>query len=313
LCPKGTKHTISWSNWQLGHRCPCCNIGMSKAEKEISEFITDFGIPIELKNRSIINPLELDIIIPEKHIAIEYNGLYYHGVKNGTKDSIYHLNKLLECNNKGYRLITIFEDEWITRKEIVKNRLKHILIKEKGLYARNCKIVEITPRIAKEFIDKYHIQGYVQSSIKLGAYYENELVAVMTFAKGNISKGSSHKTNIWELSRFCTSHSVTGIAGKLLKYFERNYEWVEIFSYADLRWSEGNLYKQIGFNLIGTTKPNYWYFKDNTKRLHRFNFRKDKIKHLASNEMQTEWDIMKEQGYDKIYDCGSLKFVKYNQ
>jgi len=313
VCPKGTKHSISWSNWQLGHRCPCCNDGMSKAEKEIAEFITNLGIDIQLKNRGIIKPLELDIVIPSKNIAIEYDGLYYHGTKKGKKDKNYHLNKLKMCNEAGYRLITLFEDEWVTRKEIVIDRLKHILTHEKAVYARKCVIVEITPKMAKEFIDKHHIQGYTQCAIKLGAYYNNELVSVMTFAKGNISKGASHKINVWELSRFCTSCSVVGIAGKLLKYFEQNYTWTEIYSYADLRWSEGDVYKQIGFELVGTTNPNYWYFKDNTKRWHRFNFRKDRIKHLATREGMTEWDIMQEQGYDRIWDCGNMKFIKHLQ
>lgn len=310
LCPKGTKHSISWSNWQLGHRCPCCNNGMSKAEKEIADFIRQLNIDIELKNRLLISPLELDIIIPSMKIAIEYNGLYYHGIIKGNKDKNYHINKLQKCNDVGYRLITIFEDEWVTRKEIVKSRLKHILIKEKSIYARKCTVSKITTQLAKNFIDTHHIQGYTQCAIKIGAYYNNQLVAVMTFAKGNISKGSVFKENVWELSRFCTSQSIVGIAGKLLSYFEKEYKPMKIYSYADRRWSDGNVYKKVGFDFIGITAPNYWYFNDNKKRIHRFNFRKDKIKHLASKENMTEWDIMREQGYDKIYDCGNMKFEK---
>lgn len=308
-CPKGTNHSISWSNWQLGHRCPCCNDGMSKAEKEIAQYIKELGFDIELKNRTLINPLELDIIIPSKNIAIEYNGLYFHGEKNGKKNKKYHLEKLDKCSQIGYRLITILEDEWITKSNIVKNRLKHILSNEKGIYARKCQIVEIPQGLAKRFVDQYHIQGYSNCAIKLGAYYGNELVAVMTFSKGNISKGSSTKLGVWELNRFCVSRPVIGIAGKLLKYFEVNYKPNEIFSFADRRWSDGNVYNKIGFTFVCYTQPNYWYFKDNKKRLHRFNFRKDKIKHLGT-ENQTEWEIMQEQGYDRIWDCGNIKFIK---
>ena len=129
----------------------------------------------------------------------------------------------------------------------------------------------------------------------------------MTFSKGNISKGSSTKLGVWELNRFCVSRPVIGIAGKLLKYFEVNYKPNEIFSFADRRWSDGNVYNKIGFTFVCYTQPNYWYFKDNKKRLHRFNFRKDKIKHLGT-ENQTEWEIMQEQGYDRIWDCGKLVY-----
>jgi len=97
----------------------------------------------------------------------------------------------------------------------------------------------------------------------------------MTFSKGNIAKGSKAVEGIWELNRFCSNYNyrVVGAAGKLLEYFKKNYDWKEIFSYADRRWSNGNLYKQLGFELIGTTKPNYWYIIS-YKRIHRFNLRK---------------------------------------
>ena len=102
--------------------------------------------------------------------------------------------------------------------------------------------------------------------------------------------------------------NVIGIAGKLFEHFKDNYEWDNIFSYADRRWSDGSLYKIIGFDFVYNTSPNYWYFKEDNKRIHRFNFRKDKIKHLG-NEEQTEWEIMQEQGWNRIWDCGSMKFV----
>jgi hypothetical protein len=210
---------------------------------------------------------------------------------------------------KGCKLITIFDDEWIKKNDIVKNRLKHILVKESNLYARNCDIREISNKEAKDFVDKIHIQGYVSCAIKLGAFHKDTLVAVMTFAKGSISKGNTTKEDVFELSRFCVEPTVVGIASKLLKYFQRNYYYNEIFSYADRRWSDGNLYRQIGFNFVSYTQPNYFYFKvgGEIKRFHRYNFRKDKIKHLATVEGQTEWEIMQETGWDRIFDCGNIK------
>ena len=308
-CPKGHIHKISWINWQLGHRCKYCASGFSKAELEIFNFVKTLDISAIFCDRILIKPLELDIVVPNKKIAIEYCGLYWHGETKG-KYRKYHLNKLELCNKIGYQLITIFEDEWLTKNSIVKNRLLHILgTSTNKIYARKCAISEIPAKIAKSFIDTYHIQGYINSSIKLGAYYNGELVAVMTMAKGNISKGSKTTTGVYELSRFCTSGYVIGIAGKLLSYFKRNYKWNEIFSYADRRWSVGNLYEKIGFKQDHISSPNYWYFKNSAKRYHRFNFRKDKIKHLGNG---TEWEIMKSQHYDRIWDCGNIKFVMHN-
>lgn len=310
ICPKKHIHQISWSNWILGHRCPKCLDGYSQSEQEVKDFIKSLNFEIIENDRKLISPLEIDIIIPEKKIAIEYCGLYWHGELKG-KNIKYHLHKLEECNKVGYKLITIFSDEWINKKEIVKQRLKHILgINDNKIYARKCVISEITTKQTKEFIEKYHIQGYTGSQIKLGAFYDNKLVAVMTFAVGNISKGSKNKKHIWELSRFCMDGNVIGVAGKLLTYFKKHYKWNDIFSYADRRWSSGNLYEKIGFKLVSKTKPNYWYFKNEIKRIHRFNFRKNVIKHLG-NSNQTEWEIMKEQGYDRIWDCGNLKYWLY--
>jgi len=132
----------------------------------------------------------------------------------------------------------------------------------------------------------------------------------MTFSVGNISKGSKSIEGIWELNRFCSNskYHIPGIAGKLLKYFERNYEWKEIFSYADIRWSTGNLYYQLGFELEKTTEIGYWYVK-NFNRIHRFNLRKtkDEPKDIP------EWKLRNEQGYYRIWDCGKLKFNKLNK
>jgi len=193
------------------------------------------------------------------------------------------------------------------KKEIVKSRIKQILKvnNSKRIHARKCIIKEIEPKIKNEFLETYHIQGKDSSKIKLGAFFENELVSVMTFSKGNISKGSKSKEGIWELNRFCSNsnYHIPGIAGKLLSHFKKNYEWKEIFSYADRRWSIGNLYYKLGFKLISKTQINYWYLKDFLK-IHRFNLRKTK----DEPKDVTEWVLRQKEGYTRIWDCGSLKF-----
>jgi len=289
--------------------CPNCTIRVrSKEQNNLSYYISKLNLIFKKNTKKIIFPLELDIYIPDKEIAIEYNGLYWHSEKK-LIDKNYHLNKLNLCNDKDIQLIQIFEDEWLFKQDIVKSRLKQILgvSTAKKIYARQCKIKEVLPKIKNEFLNTYHIQGKDNSSVKLGAYYNEELVAIMTFAKGNIAKGSKAKEGVWELNRYCSNsnYRVVGIAGKLLKHFQRNYEWKSIFSYADRRWSQGNLYKVLGFKLDSITKPNYWYTKGNLGRIHRFSLRKrpEEPKNIP------EWALRIKEGYNRIWDCGNLKFL----
>jgi len=296
-----------WNYIQQGYKCPFCYPkNVSKNELELQEFLRDNNLFIITSDRSIIKPKELDIYIPSKNIAIEFNGLYWHSELFGC-DKNYHIDKTIKCKEKGIQLIHIFEDEWENKKEIVKHRLLQILNRSesKRIHARKCFIREISSNSKDDFLNKFHIQGKDNSKIKLGAYYNNELVAVMTFSHGNISKGSKSKKDIWELNRFCVDYNyhIPGIAGKLLKYFQRNFKWKEIFSYADRRWSQGNVYYKLGFELDHETKPNYWYVKNNV-RIHRFSLRKN----VNNPDNLPEKIIRKQQGYIKIWDCGNLKF-----
>ena len=135
-------------------------------------------------------------------------------------------------------MITIFEDEWNERKEQVKAKLLSLLKidNRERIYARNTDIVIVSSRTKIEFFNKNHIQGDGPSSINIGLMHNDELVACMGF--------TNHKDAIY-LNRYATSFHVIGGFGKLLKYFQNNYEWNILVSFADLRWSNGNLYEKM--------------------------------------------------------------------
>ncbi len=303
--------------WNVFQGCGRCNVCFPKkefnsyAQQELIEFIQSLNLNYTYNDRTIITPKELDIYIPDKKIAIEFNGLYWHSEQNLNEAQKYHNNKTNSCLEKDIQLIHIFEDEWIFKKDIVKSRLKQILNvnNTQKIHARKCTIKEIDSKIKNEFLEKFHIQGKDNSIIKLGAFYNNELIAVMTFSHGNISKGSISLEQIYELNRFCSNYNyhIPGIASKLLKYFKCNYNWTEIFSYADRRWSKGNVYYKLGFQFDSITKSNYWYIKD-YKRIHRFSLRK---KGYEDKDIP-EWVLRKQQGYYRIWDCGNLKFKLIN-
>jgi hypothetical protein len=133
----------------------------------------------------------------------------------------------------------------------------------------------------------------------------------MTFGELRKSLGNSKKEGSFELLRFCNklNTNVVGGASKLLKHFENNFEYEEIISYADRRWSNGDLYEKLDFTFISKTRPNYFYVRLD-KREPRFKYRKDILVKEGYDKTKTEKEIMKERGYNRIYDCGSLKFVK---
>ena len=308
-CKKCGYEFEAWHHDGHHQHCPkCYPKQISNPERELVEFVRTFGIDFKTNDRLTIKPLELDIYIPKKKLAIEFDGLFWHS-ENDDKQSNYHLKKTELCEKQGIQLIHIFENEWIYKQDIVKSRLKNLLgIYDKTIYARKCEIIEIDSKTSKDFQEQNHIQGAVNSSINLGLYFENELISLMTFGKSRFNKKYE-----WELLRFCNklNYHIPGAAGKLLKYFERNYHPKSIISYADRRWSQGKLYKALNFTLDHISKPDYWYWK--TLNLEsRLKFQKHKLKNLLENydENKTEFENMKNNGYYRIYDCGNLVFVK---
>jgi len=295
-------------------RCYICNpmisVGTSLTETEIFNYICSLNIgEVISSNRNIIYPLELDVVIPSKKIAIEYNGNYWHSEEAG-KNNTYHINKTNRCLEKGYRLIHIFEDEWINKRKIVKSRIKNILgLTKYRIYARKCKVEEISGHNKDEFLEKYHIQGSDKSSVKLGLFYKNRLVAVMTFGK----RRYDDKEGV-ELIRYATisNFNIIGGAGKLLSHYRKQHIGETIISYADKRWSLGNLYKQLGFTLIRESPPNYWYM-NNENKLNRLS-RQQYMKHMLKDKLEkfdeslTEVENMKNNGYKRIWDCGNYVF-----
>jgi len=284
----------------------------SKGQIEIEEFLTLHGIEIDVCTQKVLNGTELDIYLPQHNIAIEYNGLYWHSEKNG-KNKHYHLDKTKKCLEHGIRLIHIFSDEWLTKKEIIKNRLLNLLNKNSDkIYARKCQIINLTKEEKKDFLNKHHLQGNDKSTIMIGLQYENKNVAVMTFGKLRSSLGNKKKeNNTFELYRF-SSLNVVGGFSKLLQYFINIYSPEKIITYADRNWSpspEHCFYTTIkGFKFISETKPNYYYTRRYEKKEHRFNYRKDILIKLGYDANKTELQIMSENGFDRIWDTGNLKY-----
>lgn len=295
------------NNHLRGAGCPKCN-RFNKKESSIFNFIREnYDGDIIQSNRNILNGKEIDIYLPQLKLAFEFNGLYWHS--DIYKDRMYHVNKTKKCRDNGVNLINIWEDDWNHKQDIMKSIILNKLGKSKKIFARKCSIHIVENKESREFLIKNHIQGFIGSKIKIGLYYQNELVSIMTFGGLRKSLGQKNKNESYELLRFCNKlgYSVVGGAGKLLKYFLNNYKAEEIISYSDNSRGYGNLYSKLGFDFVSETPPNYYWIV-NGIRYHRFNFRKDKLVKLGYDENKTEVEIMKQNGHSRIFDCGSKKW-----
>ena len=311
--------------WQTPHEhldgcgCPKCATYYSKYEDELFTYIDSLGCgKIISRCRKIINPQEIDIFIPSKNIGFEYNGLIWHSEKFG-KDKNYHLDKTKECLKKGIKLYHIFEDEYVEHKDIVLSKIKNIIgcAELDKRYARNCLVKEISSETAKDFLEKNHIQGYVRSTVYLGCFYNNELIGVMSF------KRETKDSNNWELTRFATdiNYRCVGVGGKLFKHFIKEYNPIQVKSFADRRWTldeKDNLYTKLGFELTGILKPDYRYVRNKQSgRIHKFNMRKDRLlKHYPNAGLtpdMTEKEMCDKLGFYRIWDCGLLKYEWFNK
>jgi len=294
----------------------------SVIQREMKEYIQSIiGIDFSENNREVIKPYELDFYIKEKNIALELNGNYYHSEISGNKDKKYHSLKTEKCNREGVNLVHIFEDEWLLKKEIVKSRLKNLLGKiDNKIFARNCLIKEITLNEKNDFLKSNHIQGTCVDKVRIGLFYKDNLVSVMTFGKPRLAlgiKGGKKEEGQFELIRFCSSlnTSVVGGFSKMLKYFIRTYNPKKITTYADCRWSgvdyRKTIYFKNGFNFVKKTPPSYYYIKTSNylERKHRFSLNKIKLLEIyGGDKNKTGHELAVENGYDRIWDCGSMHF-----
>jgi len=311
ICPEHGEFNIkAYIHVAGGGFCPKCTNFVSSQEIECADFLEKNGIKFQSTVRNIPDISELDIVCEKEKIAIEFNGLYWHSNKFKTKN--YHINKTRNAKEKGYRLVHIFEDEWRDKKDICKSRILNLLGSNKTIYARLCRVSKINSKTCKDFLNKNHIQGHCISAIRYGLFFENNLIAVATFCKKRLNLGYKTTTeNDYELLRFCSAIgiNVVGGCGKLLKTFEKEFNPKSIISYCDLRWGDGKMYEKIGFIFDKITEPNYFYIKGG-KRFNRFKFRKDVLVRQGHDKSKTEMQIMSENGYGRIYDCGNKKFIK---
>ena len=289
--------------------CKKCalNIRTSSVEKELADYIKAIysGKIIENSRSVLKDNKELDIYLPEKQLAFEFDGTYYHSEL--FKDAKYHQKKTLECRKLGIRLIHVFEHEWYANKEKIKSLIRSALgLFSTRIYARQCIVKRINNDQYRNFLDAYHLQGSINSTIKLGLFYKDELVAVAGWGKSRFKQGEV------ELHRYCVKADFQVIGGfsKFIAASNLN----KFISYIDLAHFTGKGYESVGFTKLAYTQPSYVYCKGMTV-LSRMSCQKHKLEAMLKEKYDnslTEHENMRNAGWLKVYDAGNLK-VEYNK
>ena len=293
-----------------GSHCPQCyheNRFTSRSEEILLSLFSEYTC---LKNdRTLIAPQELDLYIPELNLAIESNGEYWHSENKG-KGEKYHLDKTERCLEKDVRLLHFWDSEVRDKFNIVSSMIGSVKKESKRIFARTTTCREISSGESRKFLDENHLQGFSPAKVHAGLFADEVLVSVATFSSPRFNKRYE-----WELIRLATklNFTIIGGASKLLKHFERKCTPENILSYADRRYSTGEVYRKLGFTQIATTKPSYFY-NNGDKRISRYKAQKSKLGKLLGSQYQgdlTEKQNMVNARYHRVFDCGQLVFVKY--
>lgn len=248
--------------------------------------------------------LKKDNILIEINPTITHNSVFSIFKTDEPKDPKYHLNKSKAAEEAGYRCIHVWD--WDDPSKI------KMLIQDKiTLYARKCIIKEISKEDCDVFLNTYHIQNTCKGqTVRLGLYYKDTLVEVMTFGKPRYTKKYQ-----WELLRLCTKagFAIVGGANKLFKYFIQQYNPKDILSYCDKSKFVGKIYTDLGFTLKGVSAPTkHWY---NTKESKHFTdnlvrqFGADKLLGTSFGKGTSNEKILLDYGYLIVYDCGQASYI----
>ena len=262
----------------------------SEQEQGLFDFVVALCPDAIQSDRSVLGRKQLDILIPSKRIAIEFNGLIWHSSKVGTGRE-YHQAKSDAAAAAGYRLIHIWSDEWIEKQDIIKAYLRMQLVSpDRVIGARKCSIVAITPEVALPFHRMFHLQGG-RGGEHFGLYHAGELLAVATVQGCELAR--------WTV-RFGTV--VVGALSKMMKHIGRR-----IISYCDTAKHSGAGYLAAGFKQIAIAAPSYYYTEGN-KRFNRVGFQKHKLLAKPGAVGNTEAELAASLGFYQVGGCRQLKF-----
>jgi hypothetical protein len=284
--------------------CRQCAVTVSRGEQELADFIRSLGLDIAQSDRSVIAPLEIDIHVLGRQIGIEFNGLRWHSEEFRGRDS--HAQKHAAASAAGVQLITVWEDDWRDRRQVVEKMLCHKLglAVEPKVHARKCYVVPLKGRReqTRALLLENHIQGPGGTLQGVGLERLGRLVAVMTFTKTGPD---------FYLDRYATSAPVPGGFTKLLHRWRLQHPAARIITFSDNQISDGGLYSSTGFVVESHLAPDYSYIYQGTRQ-HKFNFRLKRFREDPALEWRpglSERQLAELNGIPRLYDSGKVRWV----
>jgi hypothetical protein len=257
-----------------------------------------------------IEGVVLDAFVPERKTGIILDDVRQTSELSGVNRSA-RVQAMRSLEKAGVRLIRVFSNEWLTKRELVNSMLLNKLGKTATkIMARSTTVQEVTVQEASAFLNQNHLQGTIGSRVKLGCYHNGRLVALATFGQQRYGESP----DCFELLRFAnlSQHYVVGGFSKILSHFKRNYQAKKLLSFADRRWSSGGMYENSGFTLTRVSAPNYFYFRaEEPNTLYsRVRFQKHKLEKLLEkfDPEKSEVENVLANGWDRIWDCGNLVY-----
>lgn len=315
VCPRHGEFVQLVSGHMNGNGCPSCGTRVSKANREIAEFLKSSGLEVELEYQIVISDTRrifADIYVPEANLVIEHLGIRWHSTLFKEPDFLRERQEAVE--KLGYSFIAIYSDEWTYRRpQIEKLLLSRCGINSGAISARKCTVVEVSRADGNEFITANHIQTYNSTvATYLGLQYMGKLVAVMAFTTNTSNRGQTASVDLWELSRFCSSTRVVGGASRLLSAFlDRVPEARKLVTFSDRRVFRGDMYKVLGFAVDSELPPDYTYVVGRHRK-HKRGFQKSDLLAMfpEATAEQTEREITENNGIYRIYDSGKLRWSR---
>ena len=298
----------------------------SYMEQDVFDFLTslDPSMVIERNTHKIITPKELDIYLPEYRIGIECNPTATHNSSISMRWTLedapipknYHQVKTNLCEEQDIFLFHLFGFDWTHRRSIMESMIRNLLnLNVDKIYARKCVIRDVNAPDARKFLMENHRQGNANSPVRLGLYFDDMLVSLMTFGKmrSTIGTGKEDLSDCWELVRFCSklNTTVVGGASKLFNHFIQHYSPNRVRSFSDRARTQGSLYRQLGFMLLHKSEPGYVWVDSRTDRdYNRYAAQKHNIARFLKDPdvdlTQSETQIMLDHKFLQVFDSGTI-------